>query len=80
MATRPTDADYKPVQSSNLHSVAWLANQLFVRFKDKSGAVSSEYRYDDVPESVFYGLMAAHSKGEWLNQYVKGQYTFQQIA
>jgi hypothetical protein len=66
--------DFKPVQSSNLESVAWADGALHVRFKG-----GSEYRYADVPEAVFYGLMAARSKGEFLNQYVKGQYPFTRV-
>ena len=70
----PSEPDYKPVQSSNVESVAYAEGALWVRFLS-----GSEYRYADVPESVFWGMMAARSKGEFLNQFVKGQYSYRRV-
>lgn len=59
---------FTPVQSSNLQSVAYDAAQrrLWVTFH--SGGYGY---YEDVPESVYFGLMAARSKGEWHDGSIK---------
>jgi hypothetical protein len=63
--------DWKPVQSSRCRAIAWANNQLWVTFKD--GFVG---HYADCPESVFFAMLNAYSKGKFLNAYVIGQYTF----
>lgn len=35
---------------------------------------SSVYRYYDVPESIYQGLMDADSAGRFYNQTIRGQY------
>ncbi|MER6911906.1 KTSC domain-containing protein [Streptomyces sp. NPDC000594] len=56
------------VVSSNLASVGYdpLSSTLEVQFT--SGHI---YQYAGVPESVFAGLMAAFSKGSYLDAHVK---------
>lgn len=56
------------VQSSNLDSVAYAADEreLHVRFKS-----SGYYIYSGVPEAVYIGLLNAASKGGYLDAHVK---------
>jgi len=37
------------------------------------------YDYKKVPESIYKALKTASSKGAYLNQYIKGHYTFEKI-
>ncbi|MBA4192450.1 MAG: hypothetical protein C0467_31160 [Planctomycetaceae bacterium] len=63
--------DYKRVTSSRLTHVAWANNQLWVIFTD-----GTEGHYEDCPESVYFSMMNAYSKGKFLNEFVIGQYTW----
>ena len=38
------------------------------------------YRYHDVPESVYHGLMAAPSHGTFFQKHIKVQYTFVKVS
>lgn len=62
-----------PVDSSNLLGAGYdrPSRTLFVAFK--GGAL---YAYRDVPRSVFEGLLAAESKGQYFHRIVKGAYEF----
>jgi hypothetical protein len=68
---------FTPVQSSNLSSVAYDRDQrrLWVTFH--SGG--SGY-YEDVPESVYFALMSAYSKGSFHAAYIVGQYTWRKAG
>lgn len=79
-------ADYRSwtvVASSNLSSVAFFegrestaGNVLGVRFR--SGA---EYHYMGVPRGVYLALLAAPSKGTYLDRHVKkGGYPYRKVA
>jgi len=68
------ELDWKPVASSNVAAAAWGGGDLWVRYK------SGTYRYAGVPEAVFFALMAAYSKGTFLNQFVKGQYPYERAG
>ena len=59
------------VDSSNVEAIGYdkETQQLHVRFL--SGAT---YMYDKVPEEIYEGLMAAPSKGSYLNRVIKGVY------
>ena len=41
-----------------------------------SGAV---YNYTNVPEAVYKAMQKAKSKGSYLNNYIKGRYSFKKI-
>lgn len=64
--------DLRPVASSVLAAVGYDARTrcMEVDFRD-SGL---RYRYLDVPPEVFAALMAAPSKGTFLNDHIKGRY------
>lgn len=63
------------VDSSNIEAIGHDndAQELYVRFL--SGAT---YVYHGVPKEVYENLMAAPSKGSFLNREVKGVYEFTQ--
>lgn len=63
-----------PVSSSNLHSVGYDNGTLCIEFN--SGWL---YEYYNVPISVYQGLMAAGSKGEYHHQYIKSSYRYSRI-
>lgn len=74
--TEKTDIDMVLVESSNIHSVGYDEDkgELLVRFR--SGTL---YRYQDVPRSVYQGMIEAASVGKFLGQSVKGVYDFEKI-
>lgn len=62
------------VVSSNVVSVGWSNNRLYVDFKRGS------YVYKDVPEKVYNELLAAESKGKYMCREVKGKYDYERIG
>ena len=63
------------VSSSNLKSVGYENGILEVEFH--GGGI---YQYYGVPENVYYALMAASSKGRYLENVVKGHYQYRRIG
>lgn len=57
---------WNSVESSNIHSMAHEANDLYVKFH--SGKI---YRYQGVPLATFNTLLEAESVGRTFNQEVK---------
>lgn len=66
----------EPVSSSNLEAVGYdsPSETLAVRFK--SGRI---YQYFDVPKHIHASLMAAESKGGYLNREIKGAYRYARV-
>lgn len=66
-----------PVSSSNLAAVGYdeKSKTLFITFH-KSGT----YAYDNVPESVYRGLMAAGSKGQYHKAYIKHSFPYRHLG
>lgn len=65
------------VSSSNIASIGYDAVQSILEVEFLNGAV---YRYYDVPEVVYNGLMAADSHGKYFNAYIKwGPYRYEKI-
>lgn len=78
---QPPAAPFKPDWldvsfSSNIQAIAYnpQAQQLYIKFKDKTGATARAYRYDAVPSDVFQALLAAPSKGKYFAAQIKGAY------
>lgn len=69
------------VSSSNLHSVGYdpEAEVLEIAFKGKDRKKRSSYRYSDVPQSVYKGLMRAKSKGKYFNKKIRMEYPYTQV-
>lgn len=63
-----------PVQSSNVRSVGWADEVLEVEFK------SGVYRYHHVPKVIFDRLMAANSKGQFINEHVKDVFAHERVS
>ena len=66
-----------PVESSNADSVGYDSKkkELFVMFR--GGAV---YKYSKVPKVIFEGLKETESFGRYLNNRVKGAYSFVKVS
>jgi hypothetical protein len=60
-----------PVVSSCIASFGYLETMLTLEIEYRSGAV---YRYFFVPANVHAALMAAPSKGGFLNHHIRGRY------
>ena len=73
--------NWTDVESSNVAAVGYTPEteteraQLHVRFKN-----GSEYRYFDVPQEQFDGLVGASSVGQYLNQQIKPSYTVERVS
>jgi hypothetical protein len=68
---------YVAVDSSSLEAVGYdeVTRRLGARFRN-----GGEYEYDNVPESVFRGILSASSAGQHFDRFVKkAGYRFRQI-
>lgn len=63
------------VDSTNICSVGWENGVLHIRFN--SGTL---YAYNNVPESVYLGLMSASSHGRYFNANIKNVYPYRRIG
>lgn len=74
--------DWVGVDSSNLEAVAFVPDfgRLWVRFKPNPGSRFRTYVYLKVPASVYAGLLAAPSKGQYHARHVKGVYGYTPFA
>lgn len=57
-----------PVQSSNLLSIGYKEEQSLLEVQFKGGSI---YRYFDVPQETYAGLMAAPSRGKYFHANIK---------
>ena len=75
--TKPQPAPVTPnipmtrVESSNIESIGWKANQLYVRFLN-----GGDYAYAGVPEKIFQDMLASESKGHFLAANIKNKFPF----
>jgi hypothetical protein len=62
-----------PVQSSNLEAIGYdeEENLLYVAFSEKHNTPRTLYRYFDVDESVFEGLLNSESKGKYFYKNIR---------
>ncbi|MBU9889036.1 MAG: KTSC domain-containing protein [Candidatus Omnitrophica bacterium] len=65
--------DVKAVRSRDLALIGYDAASSVLEVVFRSGGV---YRFQDVPEKVYQGLMGAPSHGTYFQKYIKGQYAF----
>lgn len=68
------DAVMTDVESSNLAAVAYDSGsqELYIRFHYNNMV----YRYDDVPDEIYKGLMSASSKGQYFAFNIRDRFTF----
>lgn len=62
------------VKSSNVVAVGHSGTTLTVQYKNGT------YQYDNVSRSVFDSLLAAESKGRFMNAEIKGKYSYKKIS
>ena len=67
--------DMIPVSSSNLESVGYDTETKTLRIQFHNGL----YEYYNVPESIYYGLINASSKGKYHAAFIKNSYSYQQL-
>ena len=67
----------RPVESSSIEAVGYdpKTHRLYVRFLGSGNA----YVYYDVAKRVFEDLLAADSKGRFLNSEIKGAYAYRRL-
>jgi hypothetical protein len=64
------------VRSSNINSIGFDSNNLVLEVEFQSGFT---YQYFDVPQMIYEELMAAGSKGSYLNSNIKGRFRYTRI-
>lgn len=62
--------------SSVVAAIKYDASSMTLRVVYVSGSV---YDYKKVPESIYAGMKAASSKGEFLNKHIKPNYAFEKV-
>ncbi len=69
--------DMIPVNSSNLSAVGYdvSTQTLYIAFRN-----SGLYAYSNVPESVYRGLMAAPSHGQYHAAFIKNAFPYHKIG
>ncbi|MEI7751058.1 MAG: KTSC domain-containing protein [Candidatus Omnitrophota bacterium] len=72
-----TEVEVKPVKSRDLALVGYDAATSILEVVFRAGGV---YRYQEVPESVYHGLMAAPSHGTFFQKHVKVQYPYVKVS
>lgn len=66
-----------PVASSNVAAVGYDSDRRILRLRFHNGTL---YEYSGVPETVYWTLMNAPSKGSFVNDNIKtGAYPYRQI-
>ena len=75
--TMVTEMDIKPVRSRDLALVGYDAATSILEVVFRAGGV---YRYREVPESVYHGLMAAPSHGTFFQKHIKAAYSFVKVS
>ena len=65
-----------PVTSTNIAEIGYdqRSQTLEILFLNEM-----VYQYFDVPNQVFQGLERAGSKGQYLNQHIKGEYRYARV-
>lgn len=69
-------ANIQYVSSRNISEVGYLNGTLYVRFRRRN----TLYAYYNVPERHYHGIITASSPTGYLNEYIKGHYTYEQIG
>lgn len=67
----------EPVASSNIESVGYDAPSETLEVEFHGGTI---YQYYNVPEGLYDQLMAAPSKGQFFNTYIKNSYPYSRVG
>jgi hypothetical protein len=65
-----------PVSSSTIASIGFDEDSSTLEIEFLSGSV---YQYFDVPFNIYNGLIDSDSKGQYMNQFIKGHYRFVKV-
>jgi len=66
-----------PMPSSVILRISYDVATSTLRVVFVSGTI---YDYKNVPEEIYHSMKAATSKGAYLNQHIKGNYSFEKIT
>lgn len=66
----------EPVESSIIESVGYDPDERVLEIEFKEGGI---YRYSEVPESVYRGLLAVDSHGSYHAEHIKHSYPFERV-
>jgi hypothetical protein len=69
--------DRIPVSSSNIRSIGYDPSLGILEVEFKPNGV---YRYFNVPEHLYNGLMNASSHGQFLDDHIKYNYRYQKVS
>ena len=69
--------DRNQVSSSNVRSIGYDSDTQTLEVEFLSGWV---YQYYGVSEFLYEQMMQAHSKGQFLNQYIKNAYAYSRVG
>ena len=68
-----TNIQFTEVQSSNIISIGHDGTNLYVNYK------SGTYKYENVDKSIYESLLTSESKGRFMNENIKGKYTYTRV-
>ncbi|MGE3646618.1 MAG: KTSC domain-containing protein [Beijerinckiaceae bacterium] len=66
-----------PVSSSNIASIGYDPGSETLEIEFTNGSI---YRYFNVPSGLHEQLMAAPSKGQFLNTYIRNAYPYSRVG
>lgn len=71
------EMDVKPVRSRDLALIGYDAATSVLEVVFRAGGV---YRYQQVPEEVYQGLMQASSHGSYFQKHIKGRFSYTKVS
>ena len=71
------EMDVKPIRSRDLALIGFDQATSTLEVVFRAGGV---YRYREVPESAYHGLMTAPSHGTYFQKHIKNQYAFVKVS
>jgi len=75
-AMKPPPIEMKKVSSTFIDCIGYDGSRglLYVKFKD-----GNIYRYYEVPEDIYNGILSASSNGRYFNKYIKNVYECERV-
>lgn len=67
------DVQFVKVNSSNVQEVGYKDNTLYIKYK------SGVYKYENVDKSLYENLLASESKGKFMNENIKGKFSYSRV-
>jgi len=64
----------REVNSSNISKIGYENDTLLVEYKS-----GTQYRYKNVPTTLYEEFLKAESKGRFMNSNVKGKYEYERV-